>query len=437
MEKLFLGVGRAVITPEVGCKLQGYRNDWYSDSVHDDLTATAYWFKQAKTQMVMVNLTVCNISNRERNRIAALAEERYGIPQGAITLSCTHTHSGPFTAFITKGPDDWGVMDPDYMLGTFTDGILSAIGQAKEALRPVTMGVGEGESRIGVNRRQLYADNQVHLGQNPWGTFDPKMTVLSFKDEEGNIYANMIHYGCHGTCAGRHPAISRDWSGIMVDRMELLTGGITAFFNGTAGDTGPRLSNGGTTGKGDYQFVHELGNVAAQDAMRIQKSIRIFRDADLKAADTTIVLPLKPRESREEAIYQLEKGIEGGSATVRCHTRHYNEVLESYNHDDYEDEDSYTFPSRVVRIGEVSFFCLPFEPFSGLGLRVRDYAELPHTLCLGYTDGSEGYFPTADQIPLGGYEIGMQLFRHLQPYADHVDWHLITNVIENLKKVND
>lgn len=436
MEKLQLGVGRAVITPEVGCKLMGYRTDFYSESVHDDLTATAFWFRQGETDALMVNLTVCNLATFIRDRIAAEAEKQFGISSGAMTFSCTHTHSGPFTASAVKGPDDWGLMDASYIERILFPGILKAIAAAKDALRPVTVGVAKGESRIGVNRRQITPENKVVLGQNPWGSFDPTMTVLSFKDKNGETYANMVHYGCHNTAAGRHPAISRDWAGILVDRMELLTGGMTAFFNGTAGDTGPRLTNGGTTGKGDYQYVYEQGNAAARDAMRIWKTISTYRNEPLKTADCTIHLPLQPRESLEEVKRQLEIVPEGGSATRRAHARHYEDLMASYQ-TDYVEKTAYTFPSRIIRIGEVVFYGLPFEPFSGLALRIRDYTDVPHPLCLGYTDGSEGYFPTADQIPVGGYEVNMLRFKHLQTYVDHADFHLITDTVENLKKVYD
>lgn len=435
MEKLQLGVGRALITPEVGCKLMGYRQDFYSDSLHDDLTATAFWFRQGNTEAVMVNLTVCNVSAHLRNQIAEMAEERFGIAAGAVLLSSTHTHSGPFTA-SPNYPKDWGVMDPAYIEGIFIPGVLEAIAKAKDAIRPVTVGIGKGESRIGVNRRQITPENKVILGQNPWGSFDPTMTVLSFKDENGETYANMVHYGCHNTAAGRHPAISRDWAGILVDRMELLTGGITAFFNGTAGDTGPRLSNGFTTGRGNYDYVHEQGNAAARDAMQIWNSIRTWKNVPLKTANCTIDLPLQPRESLEEVQRQIEIVPEGGSATRRAHERHYADLLASYQID-YEEKTACSFPSRIIRIGEAVFYGLPFEPFSGLALRIRDYTDVPHPLCLGYTDGSEGYFPTVDQIPVGGYEVNMLRYKHLQSYVDHADFHLITDTVENLKKVYD
>ncbi len=426
MNQLELGVGRAVITPEVGCRLCGYRTDFYSDSLHDDLTATAFWFRQDDTQALMVNLTICNLRANIRDQILELLEGRFEIKSGEVMLSCTHTHSGPMTAN--------SIVDWPYVEGILIPGIIKAVAAAYEALRPVTVGVATGESRIGINRRQLTAENEVVLGQNPWGSYDPQMTVLSFKDEKGEIYANMVHYGCHGTCAGRHPAISRDWSGIMVDRMELLTGGITAFFNGTAGDTGPRLSNGGTTGKGDYQYVYELGNVAAQDAMRIWKTISSYRNERLKTADCTVDLPLRPRESLEEAERLLRTPIEGGSTLRNAYHRHYEEVINSYQNG-YTEKECHTIREVIVRVGDVAFYGLPFETFSGIGLRVREYSDVPNPLCLGYTNGAEGYFPTRDQRALGGYEILISRFHHTQIYVDDVDFHLIKGTVENLKKV--
>ena len=72
------------------------------------------------------------------------------------------------------------------------------------------MGVANGNSFVGINRRELTEENKIKLGQNPWGCFNPKMTVISFADEHGTAVANMIHYGAHGTAAGKNQEITRD-----------------------------------------------------------------------------------------------------------------------------------------------------------------------------------------------------------------------------------
>jgi hypothetical protein len=132
---------------------------------------------------------------------------------------------------------------------------------------PAEIAVGETESKVGINRREQTEEGMIKLGQNPYGCYDPFMTVVAVRNaqtKEGIL--NLVHYGCHGTSAGANEEISRDWSGVMIDRMEAETGILTAFWNGAIGDVGPRLTNGKTTGS--IHYTEELGGVAAEDAMR-------------------------------------------------------------------------------------------------------------------------------------------------------------------------
>ena len=55
MEKLYLGVAREIITPKIGGQMYGYRPDIYSESVADDLVATAFYFRQGSKVCLMVN----------------------------------------------------------------------------------------------------------------------------------------------------------------------------------------------------------------------------------------------------------------------------------------------------------------------------------------------------------------------------------------------
>ena len=57
--KLYLGVAREIITPEIGGNLYGYRPDVYSKSVHDDLTATVFYFTDGVKSALMISAAVC------------------------------------------------------------------------------------------------------------------------------------------------------------------------------------------------------------------------------------------------------------------------------------------------------------------------------------------------------------------------------------------
>ncbi len=433
MEQLNLGVARKIITPAVGCALMGYRTDFYSDSLHDDLTATAFFFCQGEEKALLVNLTLCNFHSDLCDVLRGQLSRETGVPKGAILISCTHTHSGPVTGGVIKSSADWGLLNRPYIEETLFPAVLQAAAEAQSALRPVTMAVATGESLIGINRRQADPEKGVVLGQDPCGSFDSCMTVLAFRDERGNPYANLIHYACHGTCAGAHRSISRDWSGIMVDGVEAQIGGTTAFFNGAAGDAGPRLSNGLTTGRGDYSFVYELGEKATQDAVRILKTVTDFKNVPLRTFSGQLELPLQPRPPRAEAEQRLEEEFEGFSSERNAYQRHYQEILNSYDRGEGE-ETSFLLEEPVIRLGDCALYALPFELFSGMALKIRACSPVAHTLCLGYTNGSLGYFPTKEELSRGGYEVNIFRFRRVQPFAENADEHLIAHTLKNLKE---
>lgn len=431
-KKLYLGVGRACITPAIGALLMGYGPDTVSDAVHDDLNVTAFYFEQGEARALVVSIDLCLIHTSLCDEMRARIAEEYGIPYGNILLSCTHTHSGPNLCGMTG----WGDVDEGYYRDVFLPALLSAVASAKEKTTSVKMGVASGESYIGINRRQLNADNKIYFGQNPWGPFNPVMTVIAFRDEAGAPVANMVHYGMHGTCAGKNFEISRDWCGVMVDELEAISGGITAFFNGPEGDVGPRLTNGLTVGRGDIRYAERHGALAAADAVRIFKSIKSFDEVALSVLDAHVVLPLVGRVplALAEREYEMYKNNTVGYRHLK--EQYYEEQIRLYR-EGYIDKETVSVPQTIVKLGEVAFVSTPFELFSVIGMRIAAESRIQHTLTLSCTNGAENYFVTEDQICRGGYEVEMFKCGHTQPFADDADWHFVTGTVENLKKFKD
>ncbi len=430
-EKLFLGVSRVNITPEVGCCLYGYAPDVISESVHDDLTAIAFYFKSGATEALLLSLSLCSIKTELSDEIVSLVEERYGIPKGNCIIHCIHTHSGP----NVSGDFGWGDVDRKYYNDTLLPCVMRGIGEAKSSPVAVKMAVATGESFIGINRRQIYPDNKVHLGQNPWGAFDPKMTVISFADEEGRVVANIVHYGMHGTCAGRNHEISRDWAGVMVDDVERVSGAVTAFFNGAEGDVGPRLTNGLTVGNCDITYAERHGAVAAHDAVRIYNKLGAYKDSDLSVFVGEVNVPLDKRIDYETAKKGYEEYKEN-TVNVKAKKAYYYKTQMELYESGYVDKEYRSVPQTIIRIGDVAFISFPYELFSEIAMRIACEKKVPHTLSLSNTNGSEGYFVTEDQICRGGYEIDMFKTGYVQPYADNADWHLVKGTLENLDKLN-
>ncbi len=159
-----------------------------------------------------------------------------------------------------------------------------------------------------------------------------------------------------------------------------------------------------------------------------------YKDSALMVKSGTIKLPLKPRVSYEEAL----KGIEdfGGSKVSIGYKalEHYKLVKESYDKG-YEEKDWVEIEQTIIKVGDVVFISFPYELFSEIGMRIGRAVPGLNILSLSNANGSEGYFPTEDQLCRGGYEIGMFKYANIQPYSDDADFHIVKETLRNLEEM--
>lgn len=427
MEQLKVGIGRRIITPPLGNMLAGYAPARPALSLHDDVRVTAFAFQTGEQTALLFSAEVCNFLVEIVEVIKAALVEETGVSAGNIFLACTHTHSSAHAAWDFDQPDG-------YVHRIFIPRACEAAKEALATMRPAQMGIGTAYSDVAVNRRQIKEDTgTVKLGQNPYGSWDPTMTVVAFREPDGTPIANLIHYGCHNTASGKNSEISRDWAGVMVDRLEEQSGAVTAFINGCGGDCGPRLPNGKTTG--NLQMALELGGKAAIDAVRAWKSIQIYEDAPLTVRCLPINMPLRDVGTVEDVLAEAAamgdpaelKGTDVGSYRQLMERAEY---LRAGNIQPRSEAIDHTF----IALGPLVLQGIPFEPFSIITLRIKEGSPFRHTLCVGYTNGSRSYFPSMDQIIRGGYEVKMYRTRNLIPFADDAEQAFVT---ESLKHIRD
>ena len=420
------GAAKEITTPAPGTFLYGYRPDIAAESVHDDLSVTALAISQNNATALMITAEIGDIQTELCEKTISRIADECGVDKKHILISSTHTHTAP----NLSGTVGWGDIDTVYYNDIFLPAIIKASKTALANLAPAEISIGVARSEVGINRRQHYPDGRIGLGQNPHGCFDPNMTVISIRNSETKAgILNLIHYGCHGTCAGHAYAVSRDWSGIMIDRLEKETNTLTAFWNGAIGDVGPRLTNGQTTG--DLSHVEELGGVAASDAMKAYKAKGGYHAGKLEIFADKVTLPYKEMPSLEEVKKILASYVEPEKLINidRLKYEHFAQVCE-YLENGGKSEEAFTFEQTIVSLGDVVFIPFPYEVFSEISLRLREYSSYPYTLCLSCTNGYNVYLPSEDQLCRGGYEVDCFLFGHLFPLADNTDHHIIN---ENLR----
>lgn len=420
------GFSKRDITPEVGCFLYGYVDDLRSESVHDPLSVSAFYFCDGDESAFMISAEVCSINTAVSDRIRAEISEKTGVKKENIILHGIHNHTGP----NTDGNTGWGALDTDYCDNILLPEALKAAYEAKESAAPALMGFNMGESRVAVNRREQTVDSVITFGQCPWGSVDPRMAVLSFVTTDKKPIANLIFYTCHGTCAGKCAEISRDFAGGMIDMLEAHSGAPAAFFCGPEGDVGPRLDNGQTVC--DIKAVEIMGERAGRDAVSIYKCITEYKPLTLKAVSGTMKLPLKKRIPLKEAEALYEK-YSSYSVNLEGQKRdYYKRVIASYE-EGYEDTAFLELPQSAIRLGDSIFVSYPYELFSDIALRINKAFTGAEVFCLSNANGSMGYFPCDSEISKGGYEIDMFLTHNIQPYCDKADMHLIKETLRILE----
>ena len=424
------GAARADTTPEIGTLLYGYNPHQVSTSIHDHLSVTVLALRQGDLKALLITAEIGDIHNDLTMDLRQKHSVQCEIPYDHIIVASTHTHSAP----NLSGEVGWGDPDMPYYEGIFLPAVLQAAKDAAASLAPAELSVGVTESKVGINRREQRPDGSIALGQNPWGCYDPNMTFIAVRNAETKAgILNLIHYGCHGTACGCNHEITRDWSGIMIDRVEQETGTLTAYWNGPQGDVGPRLTNGRTTG--DIHHVEELGGVAAFDAMRAYKARGGYHPGSLELFIDDMKLPHASLPDRAFIQSKLDEYENPESL--------YNAGLMIYNYykttAEFLDDPTKTMPTHftyhqtLLSLGDVLFVPSPFETFSEIFLRLRAYSPYPYTLGLSVTNGYELYLPTGDQLCRGGYEIDCFRFGHVFPLADNTDQNMID---ENIRIMN-
>ena len=433
MNAIFFKAGAAKedTTPVIGTLLYGYNPHQESKSVHDPLSVTALALSQNGNTVLMLTAEIGDLNTALCDELSDSISKDTGIPKKHIIISSTHTHSAP----NLSGVVGWGELDRNYYDSIFLPAALNACRKALNNLCPAEIGVGTTISEVGINRRQQHENGEIGLGQNPHGCFDPNMTVVAIRNSETKEgILNLIHYGCHGTSAGLNHEITRDWSGIMIDRVEFQSHTLTAFWNGAIGDVGPRLTNGETTG--NISYTEELGGVAANDAMRAYRSIGGYHEGNLEIFCDTVSLPRKKMPSIESIKEKLDGYTEPEKLIniQRLEYEHYKESYEFLLGGGENNPEDFTFSQTIVSLGDIVFIPFPFEMFSEIVMRLREYSPYPYTLCLSCTNGYNVYLPSEDQLCRGGYEVGCFMYGNLFPLADNTDQNIIS---ENLRIIRE
>ena len=426
--KLHGGFARTDITPELGTLLMGYPDpNRKAESIRDSLEANALVLKQGEATAVLISLTICILADADVESMRRGICEQTGIDVHDIVISTTQTHSAPCTM------ECWGWCDKDQ---TYIDLLMAqsikAARQASANLKEIQVGIGTTTSDVGVNRRAIMEDHSVGLGYNSWGVYDPEMTTICLRSAEGPL-ATLIHYGAHPTVLpSKSKVISRDWPGVMIDRVEELSGAPAIFINGAVGDIAPRSNILGAVGDGEEALL-EVGTRAGMDAMRAIRSIREFRHLELSVTTGSYPLPYRPLPPKDDALRHLAEAEPERNEYGRgmCEYKHWRAVVKAQEAPPVPQK---TYLQVILRLGPAALVPFPGEPFAEIVLRLRGLSPAQYTLCASTSCGSNGYFVTRESLHRGGYEVWVARAMGAHILAENIDDVLVEENVKLLRQ---
>lgn len=445
MPTLRAGVARRVITPPLGVKTVGFSSrEGVVEAIESDLTATCLVLASAdragiasKIAIVALDLCMAPVHRVDgwRRRVA----DAIGTTPAHVMINFNHTHSGPA---LPDQPVEFEFQRPvlEAYQETMVARMVEAAEEANGRLQDARIVAGRGESRIGINRREVGPDGMVFLGERPDGQVDPAVGVIRVDDLAGRPIAIAFSYGCHTVVVGpRSPVISPDFPGAAREAVERVLGGTALFLQGCGGDIMPVGGMGYETDCRDAK--NRIGTMLAGEVLTAAAGLRShLRRGErtwlrsllgkgmtltpwvpvegetctyLGAAAETLpldLIPLPSLDEAEEIRAERQRELEAARAsgqerTIQVATRFAvwgDQLVEAVR---AHRPTTWDFALQALRINDIVLVGISAEAFAGTGLALKARSPFTHTEVLGYTNGCACYLPKAQDYPKGGWQV--------------------------------
>ncbi len=446
---LFAGVAKVNIEPAVGIPSMNWGSATHVVTKGNDpegMFIRALVLSDGKQKFVLVDIDGGGGSPAALKRASSLT----GIPVDHIRIGSSHTHAGPSLS-RGKGPAGADLKQYEPMMeshrAVVADKLVGVIVQANSRLRPVHAYGMVGTGSINVNRRFRGKgpddpDSPPAVGLNFDIPGDRQLPVIRIDDAEGNPYAILVNFQCHGTVlAYENQVVSPDWIGPMRNTVEAsLPGATCLFFQGAAGNQGP--IEGFT---GDLEVAHRLGRILGYEAAALALRISTVRreprfegytestalqarqpyrvlgphDSTLRYASKVLELPRMVRgqtdidrmakltAAAEQALRQVKQkpgATEWELAQAAARLRRWANLLERYKQP--ADDTPVRLEIAVLRIGDMALLMTQGELFNEIGVAVKKASPFKVTMFCGYGNREGGgYMPIRSEYAHGSYEV--------------------------------
>lgn len=407
------------ITPVDSQFLYGYpRVPRMSTGVHDRLLASALYLESAGIGCLYIANDILWTNKATVARVRQRITAATGVPGGHITISCTHTHSGPITF--------------DCIIAE-ADPVVPKVDQAYVALweqRMVEAGVNAWASRRAARLSHGVAD-ATGVGtnrHNPKGPSDLNVPVLCAREAASDkLIAVMVICAMHPTVlhedskliSGDFPAEAR----MYLQKQVVGADCPIVYHIGAAGDQSPRHVTKANT----FEESRRLGEILGKAVAAAIASARPIDGPRIAVKTALLDLPVRQFPSvadamdrRAKATFRFQSLRDGGAPrtetrTAECDMFGADETVvlaHAAASGRLKDLVATMLPAeiQVVAVGPLRFVAWPGELFVDFALRVKK--EFPTAGVLTLANGDlQAYLVTQQAVNENWYEAGNAIFQ--------------------------
>ncbi len=397
---LQIGFGKVDITPRVGVEMAGFGPYLHrvATDVRDPLYARAVAFEANGKTVVVVSCDIIGITSNITRQARQLTQDAIGLPNDAMMVHCTHTHSGPATASSCG----WGEPDAPY-LELLPRRIAAASIQAVQNLQKAELFHAQVPCEgIGYNRLYDTVSDETAALTEGWRPAKPELTDTTchvFRVEAaGRVIGFFSYFGCHPVvCASMTTLLHGDYAGVATNMIEHdYPGAVGLFLQGAQGDVNTCVVHQPQEGA-----MHALDIVASRYARAVREGLGT---AEPLAANHVAYTAKEVTFSRQPwslselrtQLAEQEQTLHAVDATdddmeirmAMVYTAALRRMIAK------KERNESLVPDTTVqgfRVGPVSLLAAPFEIFQAIKKDICHQATAPIPLVMSFTNSDMGY----------------------------------------------
>ncbi len=430
MSEFSVGFARVNITPPMGIPISGYYNIRLANKVLDELEVNALACCVGDSRAVILSVDAAGLFQQWSLPLRKEIAEHCGLPEEAVFIHCTHTHTGPEINLNRK-------IRPDIQQEYFTffrSRLKDAAVFALEDLQPSRMSFAVGTApHIAFIRRYRMKDGSIRTNPginhpdivSPIGEADERVGVLRFDRADHSVVV-LASFGVHPDTIGGCN-ISADWPGfarrtverVMPDTRCIILNGAEGDVNHVNSMPSPGDLNGMVKDFDDvprgYDHARHMGWSVAGAVLQVVSKSACIPVNSLHAMQKIIQVPsnMPLPEELPMAREYIRLRREGRDAEIPYTGMMLTTVVAKADRmlQLEHGPESFSLYITALTLGSAALIGIPGEPFADIGRSIKKAPGWSIVLPCCCTNGGGDYFPSMEAYREGGYEAESSPFK--------------------------